>query len=443
MKTPIYDFVKEYALKRTARLHMPGHKGNGALGVEKYDITEIQGADTLYGAEGIIQESERNTSALFGSAHTFYSAEGSTLAIKAMLALATVGRSKKVLAARNAHKAFVYAAALLDLEVAWLYGKDDGHLCACHLTAEDVRKALGQMAELPSAVYLTSPDYLGNIADVKGISKVCRELGVTLLVDNAHGAYLKFLSPSLHPLDMGADMCCDSAHKTLPVLTGGAYLHVSKNAPNEFCRNARSVLSIFASTSPSYLILASLDKACEYIDNGFEKKLALFSERLEQMTERIKRTGFEASRPEPLKIVIEPLSMGYTGTELAGLLRDRNVEAEFADATCAVLMATPENSEEELLRLENALGDIPKKAPMSIDIPPIPRHAKRAATIREAVFSPHEKIKVGDSEGRVCAAPTVSCPPAVPIAVSGEIISAEHIRAFEFYGISEIDVIKS
>ena len=146
MKTPIFDFVKQYAASEISRFHMPGHKGiSSALGCEPLDITEVNGADVLYSPCGIIAESEKNATSLFETAHTFYSAEGSSLAIKAMLALATeiTGSRERplILAARNAHKAFLYACALLDLDVEWLYPGEESHLCSCILSAEDVENA--------------------------------------------------------------------------------------------------------------------------------------------------------------------------------------------------------------------------------------------------------------------------------------------------------------
>ena len=230
MNTPIFDFVRANAIKNPVRFHMPGHKGNRFLGVESWDITEIAGADELYVAEGIIGESERNAASLFGSGKTLYSTEGSSQCIRAMLYLAAIAAKsegrKTVLAARNAHKTFLYALALCDLDVAWLTPEDSGSLCSCPLTARDVEAALESAEAAPIAVYITTPDYLGGLLPVREIAGVCRRYGVPLLVDNAHGAYLKFLPESLHPMDAGADLCCDSAHKTLPVLSGGAYLHI-------------------------------------------------------------------------------------------------------------------------------------------------------------------------------------------------------------------------
>ena len=231
MDTPICDFIKEYEAKGTSRLHMPGHKGVPFLGCENRDITEICGADELYEAEGIIAASEKNANALFGFGRTIYGTEGSSQCIRTMLFLALQERKSRterpvILAARNAHKAFLYSCALLDVDVEWLLPEGAKSLCACPITAEQVAEGLKKSSAF--AVYITAPDYLGGSPDIKGIAAACRAAGVPLLIDNAHGAYLKFLHPSKHPLDLGAAMSCDSAHKTLPVLTGGAYLHLSE-----------------------------------------------------------------------------------------------------------------------------------------------------------------------------------------------------------------------
>ena len=140
------------------------------------------------------------------------------------------GTEPVILAGRNAHKAFLHACALLDVTPQWLYPEGSDSLCACPITAEGLETALSTAERRPMAVYLTSPDYLGGMLDIAALSAVCRAHGVPLLVDNAHGAYLKFLPHPAHPLDLGAALCCDSAHKTLPVLTGGAYLHIGKDA---------------------------------------------------------------------------------------------------------------------------------------------------------------------------------------------------------------------
>ena len=191
MDTPICDFVEGYARSGRVRLHMPGHKGKPFLGIEPWDITEIPGADSLYEAEGIIRRSQENASVLFGCP-TYYSAEGSSQCIRAMVFLASQyagsrGRRPLILAARNAHKTFLTAVAVLNVPVRWLYPEREEAYLSCPVTPEDLERELTK-GELPIAVYLTSPDYLGNQADISALAAVCRKHDVLLLVDNAHGA---------------------------------------------------------------------------------------------------------------------------------------------------------------------------------------------------------------------------------------------------------------
>ena len=438
MDTPICDFVRDYGSKDNIRLHMPGHKGKKRLGVEALDITEIDGADSLYEASGIIRESEENASSLFGCP-TFYSTEGSSQCIRAMLYLALLhakelGKRPVIAAGRNAHKTFLTGAALLDLDVRWMYPKDDGSYLSCNLTPEVVEAVLEQ--EHPTAVYLTSPDYLGNVADIAGIAKVCKKHGALLMVDNAHGAYLKFLEPSRHPMDLGADLCCDSAHKTLPVLTGGAYLHC---AP-EFRDWAKNALSLFGSTSPSYLILQSLDGANPYL-SSLTDKLKGFLPQVEAIREKLKEKGYRLCGQEPLKITIPPKPYGYTGQELAQMLQNRHIVSEFADPDFLVLMLTPENSPRELDALTEALLSIPRKRPI-LEQPPRFRPGRWVCSPRETMLSPMETLPVAQCEGRVLAAATVGCPPAVPIVVSGERIDDHAMACFRYYGITHCSVMK-
>ena len=442
MKTPIYDFVKEYSERAVARFHMPGHKGRGPLGIERLDITEIPGADTLYSAGGIIEESENYASELFGTAHTFYSTEGASLVIKAMLALAVSGRkSAKIIASRGAHKSFVYAAALLDVDIVWCFPENAAHICDTAVSPFAFAKALDENPDV-AAVYITTPDYLGNISDVKGIAAECKKRGVKLLVDNAHGAYLNFLHTNIHPIALGADMCCDSAHKTLPVLTGGAYLHVSKRAPKESIDSARYMLSVFASTSPSYLILESLDLCNKALADGFRESLLNTVDKVSDLKCKLIAAGFSVAETEPLKIVINISEYGYSGDELMLYLRGKNIEVEFFDAEIVVFMPSPSNSDDDFLALSKALFSLPKRTPISVDKIEIPTSPEVRISVREAVFSSHELVCCCDAVGRVCASPTVSCPPAVPIVVSGEVIRAEHIPIFEKYKVEKIEVVK-
>lgn len=443
MDSPIADFLREYAASHAARFHMPGHKGSGPLGCEALDITEIQGADSLYEAAGIIAQSEKNAAALFGTGRTLYSTEGSSQCIRAMLYLTLQNRPEGtapvILAARNVHKAFVYAAALLDFEPVWLWPEGENSLLQCPVSPAQVAAALEAMTQPPAAVYLTSPDYLGGMADVEAIARICHQRGTVLLVDNAHGAYLRFLRPSRHPMNQGADLCCDSAHKTLPVLTGGAYLHINKAAPAAFAEKARQAMALFGSTSPSYLTLASLDLCNQTLAGEYPERLGEMTERLAQLRRRLKDRGWQLAETDPLRLTLTAPA-GENGLRLAGRLRENAMECEYADEEHLVLMLTPDNSRSEFARLEQVLGFAP--APPKKQKPLPQARGEQAMPVRQALFAPQETVAAVQALGRVCGAPTVSCPPAVPIAVSGERIGRPALALFAYYGITHVDVVK-
>ncbi len=539
MKTPIYDFVTRYKDLRPARFHMPGHKGRGPLGCEELDLTEIPGADSLYEAAGIIAESEANASALFGCP-TFYSTEGSSHCIRAMLQLAKAfplgGRWHpaspasrmtdeggpdarfRVLAARNVHKTFLSAAALLDLDVVWLPSAGGSYLSAQPSPA-GLDAALTETGA--SAVYLTCPDYLGFLPDLRPLAQVCPAHGALLLADNAHGAYLRLLNPPRHPMDLGADLCCDSAHKTLPVLTGGAYLHVSKKAfplrgrchpaspasrmtDEVVCDAAavRDALALFGSTSPSYLILQSLDLANPYLEQ-LPERLAAFLPKVEALKSRLRAAGWTPVGDEPLKLTLSLRAVGAAigrqpeaeacpnGLSLAAALEREKIYCEFADPDYIVFMLSPQNTDAELSRLEAALkafplrgrcpsaqtgadevglavGSDPQIAPVIASgndaaamrrqeasgslrarpsreaggqWPPLREWPEPVCSIRTAMLAPAETVPAGESLGRVLARPGVSCPPAVPILMPGERIDRAAVAAFARYGVETVAVL--
>ena len=444
ISTPICDFVRSYANHDISRLHMPAHKGCNLLGCEVFDITEIQGADVLYSANGIIEESENNATQIFDTAHTFYSTEGSTLSIKAMLALIKKisPNGSYILAARNVHKAFIYACGLLDIDVEWIFSDNPEHFCDCTISPERLRNILKNANKLPCAVYITSPSYLGKIQDIAGISKVCKEFGIYLLVDNAHGAYLAFESPSRHPITLGADLCCDSAHKTLPTLTGGAYLHVSKNFLPYSKEETRAMLSLFASTSPSYLIMQSLDITNAYLADGFCEKLSETEKRVSELKTELASMGFICEGDEALKIVITNKKSRCSCEQLATHLRNNKIEPEYAERDALVLMVSTENTEIDFERIKTAFATF--SANSSFEYQELPFSApNRAISIRDALFSQSERIQTKNSLGRICASVSVSCPPAVTPIVSGEVIDVDTVKILLYYGIDEIKVVKN
>ena len=467
MTTPIVDFVRRYAQSGTSRLHMPGHKGQSLLGFEPWDITEIKGADELYGADGIIAQSEANATRLFGTVHTYYSTEGSSQCIRAMLCLAlqaapAAGQRPVLLAARNAHKALLYAAALLDFDIQWLWPapQDAGALCSCPVSAAKLTGALQgltQQGKRPFGVYITSPDYLGGVQDIAALTEVCKDFGVPLLVDNAHGAYLRFLPQGgQHPIALGAAMCCDSGHKTLPVVTGGAYLHLGKNAPVQDEAAVRNALALFGSTSPSYLILQSLDKCNQILSEGYPLRLLQCCGHLTRLRRELNEAAAKhcpgplAMESEPLKVTLDAAVLGLSGTELAEKLRAAKIECEYADPRYLVLMFTPDNPPQDFERLTAAVLRIAEELAGPVTLPEetagefaeLERGLHRRCTIRQAVFAPQEQLPAEQAVGRICAMPTVSCPPAIPIVVSGEQITPAAAAWMKRYHVEEVSVIR-
>ena len=466
--TPIVDFVRRYAQSGTSRLHMPGHKGQSLLGFEPWDITEIKGADELYGADGIIAQSEANATRLFGTVHTYYSTEGSSQCIRAMLCLAlqaapAAGQRPILLAARNAHKALLYAAALLDFDIQWLWPapQDAGALCSCPVSAAkmaDALQGLAQQGQRPFGVYITSPDYLGGVQDIAALAEVCKDFGVPLLVDNAHGAYLRFLPQGgQHPIALGAAMCCDSGHKTLPVVTGGAYLHLGKNAPVQDEAAVRNALALFGSTSPSYLILQSLDKCNQILSEGYPLRLLQCCGHLTRLRRELNEAaaakhcpGPLALESEPLKVTLDAAVLGLSGTELAEKLRAAKIECEYADPRYLVLMFTPDNPPQDFERLTAAVLRITEDLAGPVTLPEetagefaeLECGLHRRCTIRQAVFAPQEQLPAEQAVGRICAMPTVSCPPAIPIVVSGEQITPAAAAWMKRYHVEEVSVIR-
>ncbi len=457
MDTPIYDFLNRYQSEHGVRLHMPGHKGKHFLGCEDMDITDFAGADDLARPTTIIAASEGHATELFGSQASLFSTEGSSQSIRAMVYLLSCyaqiqdrkstgqeARRPYFIAGRNAHKAFMYALALVDGEVDWLWPPQSDSICSGRIEAEDLETALRKAPRQPAAVYLTSPDYLGGRANIRELAQICHHYGTFLAVDNAHGAYQHFLAQPCHPLDIGADICCDSAHKTLPVLTGGAYLHLGKSLPAFFKDQAKPAMNLFGSTSPSYLILASLDLANRYLAGSYAQDLAAWLEPVEKTRARLRAQGWQVEETEPLKITLRA-PQGLSGLEIAQILRSHQIVEEYADRDYVVLMVTPQNSQEDLDRLTDALGQCqwaPSDERQSqVILDHLHQAPEKAMTIREAVFSAQENLEVGKALDRICASPTVSCPPAIPLAVSGERLNQQTLNLLTYYGIPKISVV--
>lgn len=426
MNTPIHDFLRDYAARLPVRCHMPGGKGQN----DPFDITEIDGADSLFESAGIILESERNAAALFGAGDTLYSCGGSTLCIQGMLgAVRALTEKRTIAAARYSHRSLVSACALLGFRIRWIAPKE-------FLGAAVSPEAVAAAADSDTAaVFLNAVDYYGGMADIPAIAEICHQRGVLLLADNAHGAYRVFTGD--HPIALGADMTADSAHKTLPALTGGAYLHLKDPAHRTA---AKSAMALFGSSSPSYLIMDSLDLCNRFLSEGAERARQAVEDTA-RLKEELKRLGFTLRASDPLRITVDAAAFGYTGQALAAALRENGAECEMSDERYTVLLFSAVQPREDFPRLSEIFSGIPRKPPL-----PTPAHKilkpKAVLTPREAIFTARETVKTENAEGRICAGIVSPCPPCVPLVMPGERIDGDCVEELLRYGIREIPCVR-
>lgn len=444
--TPIREAVEGFLAKGRAPFHMPGHKGRGgeSLGI-KYDITEVEGVDSLYHAQEAILECEQRYAKHYGTSGSFLSAGGSTLCIQAMLALAAQ-RGRRIIAGRMIHSAAVAAMALLGLEPIWIYTptaaspKEGIEGLSLQVTAQQVEEALSRNPDA-AAVYLTSPDYFGQLADVQSISEVCRKAGVPLLIDNAHGAHLQFFG--CHPMQLGADLCCDSLHKSLPVLTGGSVLHTSSGI---FAAQAKEKMGLFGSTSPSYLILCSIDAALEELEGDFGQRAKETAQRMKDLGQLARAQGLETIAPggEPMRLTVGFGKTGWSDGEFGELVRLSGIEPEYLGGGVCVFLASPYTTGEDYARLEGLLqGFSPKAGKESIAGTTVPQLIlPRMCGLRAAALAPHRTLPSESAQGHTCGGVVSSCPPGIPLLVPGELVTPAAAAALVQAGISEISVLE-
>ncbi len=434
--SPLYTALTNYSKKQYSSFHTPGHKCARFFPDDllSLDLTELPDTDALFEADGILADAEHRLAELFGTKRSLISAGGCSLAIQAMLRIASRS-GNRILMARNAHRSAVNACALLGLEPFWLLPHSDSPLFTGVIRPQDVYDAL-QHHDNITACYITSPDYYGELSDIAAIADICHKHNVLLLTDNAHGSHLAFLRQKLHPIALGADMSACSLHKTLPVLTGGAVLNIG-NA--RLADNAKDAMALFGSTSPSYPIMASIDLCTAYMNDIGKAQYADLADRINRIKALAAQCGLTMpSAPcDPLRVCINTSHHGISGNAQTGFFHDHQIEPEFCDGDNAVFICTPFNSETDFLRLEQAIRDTGKNtassdAPHLCHTPSLPH---RHCSVREAVMADSECVPIGQTIGRIAADSACPCPPGVPVVMPGERVDAavtEQLKAFGF-----------
>lgn len=421
--------------------HMPGHKRNGwgRLSPElcQMDITEIEGFDNLHQPEGILLELQRKAAELCGAEESFYLVNGSTCGILSAIS-AALPEGGHILMARNCHKSAYHAAYLRNLKITYLYPEVLEKFDILEaVTPEQVRAALEASRDI-GAVLVVSPTYEGRIADIGGIAEAAHEKGIPLIVDEAHGAHLGW-SREVHENScrQGADLVIQSVHKTLPALTQTALLHVGGELVDR--ELLKRFLHIFQSSSPSYLLMASIDNALQYIEEDGGRAFVRFREMYDSMLEELSRCRVlkflpvDRERQDIGKLLISVKDAEMTGRQLYDILLNRyRIQPEMAAESFVLAMFTLGDKAEGYRRLTDALLEIdsglerrrePAEAFRNGLWPENPDGG--GCRLTDAWDGEKEEVLLEESEGRLAGEFVNLYPPGVPLLVPGERITEE------------------
>ena len=441
MKTPLTDTIKEYVDTKRSRFHTPGHQGilpEPFSEIAKYDVTEIDGLDDLYNSSGAIRKTENEFANIYGRSSCLLSAGGSTLCIQTMIALA-VPIGGKLLISREAHTSAVNTMALLDINPIWIYpntNEETGILDPA--IPSEIEKLISDNMDI-SAVYITIPTYYGRNWDIEGISEVCRKYKKPLLVDCAQGAHYKFLEESKFPLDLGADMCCVSLHKTLPSMTGAALLHLNKSYSFD---EAKRKMALFGSTSPSYPIMMSADSIIPYLSTKAQKDVEKNKINIELLKIIAKKEGFIVpdGDSDPTRLTIGYGAVGYNKKETLEVLHKYKIEPEMIDDYYFVLLGGVNHTADDWAKVSAYLSGLKKKAarPLPDNSFPMP---ESVISIREAVFSPTKTVPRLSAEGKVAGSIVAPCPPGIPIVIPGEKLDQNVLGHLKKHRIMAVNVL--
>lgn len=447
-QAPIHEAVLQYAHQTKTRMHMPAHKGKAAClapfsPLLPLDVTELPATGSLFDGEGVTAQAERLAAELFGTAATRLSAGGSTLCIQAMLRLA-LPCGGKLLCARVVHRSAVQTMQLLGIEPIWLLPDiSAGKGFAGRVTAQALQSALLQHPDA-KAVYVTSPDYFGVLCDITALAAVAKKAGIPLLVDCAHGTHLRFLESDVSPTALGAAMCAQSAHKTLPALTGGAWLQI---AQERYATPARGAMALFGSTSPSYLILQSLDLCRRWLAQEGAAQILAVLPTARRLREYIQALQFSVPEGacDPLHLTFSVEGTGLSARQAGEILRQNGVEPEYAGQGKISLLLSPADTPQDTERLKRALQSLAEERKTACTPEEI-----QSAALPERCFSPAETLAmpslwlpVQQTLGEIAAQAVCPCPPGIPIVMPGEKIDASIRLQLKKYGIASLEVVNS
>ena len=454
VQTPIYDFLINYKKTDKVSFHMPGHKesdlfirygyGEFLKDLMDYDITEIYGADNLYHAETIIKEGQERYAKLYGSKESFYLINGTTAGILAAI-LSSVKRGGQLIMARNSHKAVFNALRLGDIQPVYIYPEIiEGFNISGAIEPKEIENTILNNPEA-QAVILPSPNYYGVCSDIKSIADMVHRYNKILIVDEAHGAHLKFSDKlPAAAIDSGADIVINSIHKTLASFTQSAVLHV--NSERVDIENLKDKLQLVQSTSPSYLLMASLDICAGIMHQDGEKLVDQLADNIDLFYDKVQDIeGLKVMKSEDIgcrfdktKINIDLTQIGLTGSQVDRLLREEhNIYMELVSTNLVMALTGIGNSKGDFEQLAEALLKIKEKHGTNkrIHTPEIFFEKPEQMALPIETLEQHKEwVPLDASIGSVCATSVIPYPPGIPLICPGERISekaVEYLKALE------------
>ncbi len=440
---PLIEALTEFKEANPISFHVPGHKGGTLSGLPpelrvalQYDFTELEGLDDLHEPSGVIKEAQQKLSTLYGSDLSFFLVNGSTVGNMAMV-YATCRAGETVIVQRNAHKSIFHAIELTGARPVFVSPVwDPITKTAGTVTAVQVGKALKAYPKA-KAVILTYPTYYGLTGnELEETIRLCHTYEIPVLVDEAHGAHFVVGEPfPRSALEMGADVVVHSAHKTLPAMTMASFLHVRSDfiAGEKIAR----YLGMLQSSSPSYLLMASLDDARAYAGLYNEEDKKSF---MEQRMDFIKQLGLipglqTVVTDDPLKLILRV--EGYSGFDIQKKLEAEGIYGEIADPYQVLFVLPllkvqsiyPFAEIREKIKAVVACLDEMNRTISVVEIPPLEEGLSHLAyTSEEVACMEVEWIPYRGSVGRVAAASIIPYPPGIPLLIAGEIVKDEHVE---------------
>ncbi|MCC0647092.1 aminotransferase class I/II-fold pyridoxal phosphate-dependent enzyme [Clostridioides sp. ZZV15-6598] len=440
----IINELSEIVNKEVISFHMPGHKKgkiyeklgytNVLENLYKMDTTEIIGTDNLHSPEGIIKASQENTAKVFKSDYTYYLVNGSSCGIQSAI-MSVCNPKSKIIVNRDCHQSVINGCILGDVDIEYIpceISKDTNILKGVNVinVIDIIDKNLDA-----KAILLTYPTYYGVTYDLEYICNYAHSKNMVVIVDEAHGAHLG-LSEKLPKtaLEQGADIVIQSTHKTLPSFTQSSMIHVKEESVD--LDKISNMLRITESSSPSYLLLSSLELAVDiYEDKGKELMEELLNN-IHIFKNNVNKNLEIYSTNDKTKVFISAKNIGLTGYELENILRKKySIQVELSNYYGVLLICTIGNSTQDFISLETALDDIVVKEFKSIKLDNIKYPVdipQKILTPREAFYKTKKSVKIYDSIGKICGESIVPYPPGINIISPGEIISKEIIDYLKF-----------